>query len=124
MAGDTKNAPIKQAARFGVIAIGLAEMRAIAAELGSESSIVIQQKRDIPRGRNGHQDFRRALDLVFTGVLQAQLQAGNIAGIERCGERIAKDRGIQSLRGDEVKPAESVRHYQSQGNGAITEAGS
>jgi len=93
-----------------VIAIRLTEMRAITSKLCCKRSIVIQQERDISRGGDGHKDVCGARDLVFAGVLEAQLQAGDIAGIERRGQGIAKAQRIEPLRGDEVKPAGGIRH--------------
>jgi hypothetical protein len=65
LASYAKNTAREQPARFGVIAIGLAEMRAVAAKFNREQSIVIQQKRDVARSSNGHQDFGGARNVIF-----------------------------------------------------------
>jgi hypothetical protein len=117
VAGNAKNAPIKQPTCFGVIAIRLAEMRAITAKPYRKLRIVIQEKRNTPGRSDGHKDFCGALDLIFAGVLQAQLQASDIAGIERCGQGIAKRQRVKSLGGDKVKSAGSVRHIERQSLG-------
>ena len=69
-----------------MVAISLAEMRTITAKLCRKCRIVIQEKRNIPGRSDGHKDFRCTRDGVFSSVLKAQLQASDIAGIERSGQ--------------------------------------
>jgi hypothetical protein len=115
--GDAKDAPFEQPAPFGVVAIPLAKMRAIAAELCRKRCIIIQQKRHTPRCRDGHESIRGTRNFVFCRILQAQLQAGDIAGIKRSSQGIAKTKGIKPLRRDEIEPAGSVRHDERQSFG-------
>ena len=82
MAGDAKNAPFQQAPGIGMVAITLTKMRAITAKLGRKRRVIIQQKRHITGRRDGHEDIRGSGDVIFRGVLEAQLQAGDIARIQ------------------------------------------
>lgn len=110
MASDAENAPGEQPPCLGVVAISLPEMGAIAAKLDGKSSIVIQQKRYIPRSGDGHQGFRGARDVIIACVLETQLQASDIAGIKRCRKRIAKDQRVKPLGCNEIEPTGLVRH--------------
>lgn len=115
MASDAENAPSEWPTRLGMIAVSLAEMGAIAAKLDRERSIVIQQKRNIPRSGDGHQGFRGARNVIIVCVLEAQLQTSDIPGIERRREGIAKDQWVKPLRGDEIEPTGLFRHDEGPG---------
>ena len=117
MAGNAQDTPFEQPPRLRMVAIALAEMRAITAKLHRKCRIVIQEKRNIPGRSNGHQDFRCTRDGVFGGVLKAQLQASDIAGIECGGQGIPKGERIKPLRRDEIESAGSIRHDERQSLG-------
>ena len=108
MAGDAQNAAIQYTPRCGVVAITLAKMRAITAKFGGKRRVIVQKKRHIPCRRNGHEDFHGTRDFILGRVFQAQLQAGNIARIQRRGERHPKRLGIKPLWGNEIEPAWGV----------------
>jgi hypothetical protein len=110
MTGNAKDAPGEQPPCFGVVAVSLPEMGAIAAKLDGKRGIVIQQKRNIPRSGDGHKGFSGARNVIITCVLKAQLQASHIAGIKRRGQGIAKGQRVKPLGGDEIEPTGLFRH--------------
>lgn len=102
VAGDAKDTPLQKLARFGVITIGLPQMGAITAQLDGQRSIVIQQKRDIPCRRHGHQHLRRAGNLIRPRVFQAQLKAGHISGIQGSCQKVTKGPRVEPGGRDQV----------------------
>ena len=117
MAGNAQDTPFEQPPCLRMVAIALAEMRAITAKLYRKCRIVIQNKGNITSRRDGHEYFRGTSDVILSRALETQLQAGDIACIKRSSQGIAKTNGIKPLRRDEIEPAGSVRHDERQSFG-------
>jgi hypothetical protein len=83
-------------------------MHPVAAGLEGEIGPVIEQKGDAPPLGQRPQRVDRAADGIVVDILEAQLQAGDVAGIERGGELLGEARQIgKTRRGDQIKTAGS-----------------
>ena len=79
-------------------------MHAIGAKAPGEVRTVIQDEGNASVLRNPEKGSARLQDLVIADVLQAQLQAGDIAAAKRLAKCIAEAR-VELGRRDEVKTA-------------------
>jgi hypothetical protein len=80
-------------------------MDAIAAGLGGKVRAVVHQDGDVALLGDRPQDLGGAANFIVGGVFKPQLQAGDVARVERCGKGIAERRRIERRRRDQVKPA-------------------
>ena len=97
----------EQPPRLGIAGILLAEMDAVAAGGFGEIGAVVHQKGDVVLLRHRHQRIRGAADRIVGGFLQAKLQAGDIAGVERQGKPVGEIRR-QFWRGNEIEAAHAA----------------
>ncbi len=104
MAGHAQGQVAQDFARLLQRHVGLADMRAVAAELHREVGTVVEDERHVAALHDRAQLLHRAGDHIIGHVLQPQLQCGDIPGIECCGELRLEGLG-QHGRGDEVKAA-------------------
>jgi hypothetical protein len=79
-------------------------MHAIAIELGGKVRTIVHNERDIARLGNGLQNTGGVTDRVVVHILQAQLQASDIAARERRFEVLGELVGVEGGRRDQVKP--------------------
>ena len=87
MAGDADDrVGAEQRARLGVGRVLLPDMHAVAAGRERQIGPVVHQEGDAARLRDRPQHVGGAADRVVVDVLQPQLHAGDVAGIERRGQ--------------------------------------
>jgi hypothetical protein len=79
-------------------------MHPVAVEFGGEIGAIVHDERDIARLGDRLQDARGAADRGVVDVLEAKLQAGDIAARERLVEFLRKLVGVEGGRRDQVKP--------------------
>ena len=106
VAGDADDAVAQRLAGIGIGGILLADMDAVAAGLEGEVGAVVQQNGDAAPLRRRAQHVHHATQIVVGQVLQADLDTGDVAGIQgglprlHPLVRIFDDRG-----GDQVQAA-------------------
>src|SRR5260221_9374373 len=90
MAGDADDAiGTEQAARLIIGSILLPDMDAVAARLGGEIGPVVEQESDAAPLRYWQQNVAGAFDVVIRRVFQAELYAGDVAGVEGLRQGVA-----------------------------------
>src|SRR5580704_3910364 len=99
----------EEAARLGVGHILLADMDAVAIELGGEVGPIVHNEGDAALLRDRLQNAGGAADRVVLDLLQAQLQARNIAAGERFLQLPGKNVGVERGRRDQIKPGRRPR---------------
>jgi hypothetical protein len=119
-AGDADNAVRpQQAARLLVGCVLLADMHAVAIKFGGEIGAIVHDERDIAGLRDRLQDARGATDCVVLHILQAQLQAGDIAARERLVEFLRELVRVQGGRRDQIKPGRR-RRFDAENNSVLS----
>jgi hypothetical protein len=108
----------KQAARLFIGSVLFADMHPVAIQLGGEVGTVIHDERDIARLGDRLQDAGGAPYRVVANLLQAQLQAGNIAARERLVEFLRELVGVEGGRRDQVKPGRR-RRFDAEDNSVL-----
>src|SRR5260221_4731056 len=88
--------------RLRIGGVLLADMHAVAIELGGEVRAVVHDEGDAEILCDRLQDARRAPDRVVVDILEAQLQAGDIAAGKRLFELPGKTVGVKGRRRDQV----------------------
>jgi len=84
-------------------------MHPVAIELGGKVGTIIHDERDIARLGNRLQNAGGAADRVDVRILQAQLQAGDIAAGQGLVKFLRELVGIEGGRRDQVKPGRRRR---------------
>jgi hypothetical protein len=84
-------------------------MDAVAIELGGEIRAVVHDEGDAAILRDRLQDSRGLADRVVVDVLEAQLQAGDVAAGERFFELLGETVGVERGRRYQVKPCRRPR---------------
>jgi hypothetical protein len=84
-------------------------MDAVAIELGGEIGAVVHDEGDAAALCDRLQDAGGAPDRVVVDILEAQLQAGDVAAGERLFELIGETVGVERGRRDQVKPCRRPR---------------
>ena len=79
-------------------------MDAVAAGREREIGPVIHEEGDAAALRDGTEQLRRAANRVVVDILQAKLQAADIAGVERLFETLGESGRVERRRGDEIEP--------------------
>ena len=95
-------------ARVFVARVLLADVHAVAARRGGQVGPVVHDEGDAPVLRDRAQPVRRAADIVVADVLEAQLDAGDVAGIQRNRQRLHEGCGLDPGRRDQIEPAARV----------------
>ena len=105
MAGDAQGeAGAEQASGVRGGSVGLADMGAVAAGGRDQVGTVVQQEGDAAGLGDGAQRVDRATPMVVGGFLEAELDGGDVAGIERGGQGVGEGRAGGG-GGDEVEAA-------------------
>ena len=94
----------QQPARLGIGHVVLADMHPVASEFGGEVGAVVHDEGDAARLRDRLQDPGRAPHRVVVHILQAQLQAGDIAAGQRRRQFGREAVGVEGGRRDQVEP--------------------
>ena len=100
-----------QPARLRIGRVFLPHMAAVGSHFGGDIGPVIDDKRDLVRMRDRHQNVDRVTDRVIRRVLQAQLQAGNVTARQRRFKVTGKTRRLQHRRRDQIEPAACCTHH-------------
>jgi hypothetical protein len=79
-------------------------MHAVAVQFRREIGAVVHDEGDVARLRDRAQVIAGAADRVVVDVLQAELQAGDIAARERLVKFLRELVGVEGGRRDQVKP--------------------
>ena len=108
----------EQAARLLVGRVLLADMHPVAIEFGGEVGAIVHDERDIARLRDRLQDAGGAADRVVVHVLQAELQARDVAARERLVEFLRELVGVERGRRDQVKPGRR-RRFDAEDNSVL-----
>src|SRR5207249_1681641 len=106
LAGDAeRTAAAHQATRLPRRHVFLADVGAVAPAGRHEIGAIVQQELDAARLADGPERVDRALPHVVGGVLQPELDRGDVAGVERPGERVGEGVKVEGLGRDDVEPA-------------------
>ena len=84
-------------------------MHPVAIQLGGEIRTVVHDEGDAALLRDRLQNASGAADRAVLDVLQAQLQARNIAAGERLFEVLGKNVGVERGRRDQIEPGRRPR---------------
>jgi hypothetical protein len=71
----------------------------------ARSGAVVHQEGGVALLRDRPQRVGGAADGIVVGAFEAQLHAGDVAGIERLGQGIDERRRLERRRGDEIEAA-------------------
>jgi len=85
-------------------------VNAIASRLGGEVGAIVHQNRHAAGLGNRDQDLGHPPDLIIVDVLQADLQASHVVGIDGCGERLGEGRQFDARWRHEIEAAGGGRH--------------
>ena len=100
MAGDADNAAGQGGARRRIARIFLADMDAVAAQFGGKIWPVVQDEGRAMGLHHRAQDVHRAADLVIADMLEAELERGHIAALERFLQKGLKKFAAESFGGE------------------------
>src|SRR6516164_2051131 len=99
----------QQPPRLGIRHVLFPDMQAVAVELDGEIGAIIHDERNTAILRNRFQDPRSPTYRVVVDLLQAQLQASNVAAGERVFELLGKPVRVERGRRDQVEPCRRPR---------------
>ena len=88
----------KGVSRLVIGSILLANMNAVAAGLNRQIGSIVHDDRHTPGLRHRAQDIGRAADFVVVDILETDLQAGHVAGVDRRREIFGESGGIDFWR--------------------------
>ena len=104
MASDADDpAPSHRGACLGIGGVLLSDMDAVATGGEREVGTIVHQERHAALLRHRAQRVGGAADRVVIGRLEAKLDAGDVAGIERCRKAVGEGRRFEGGRRDEVE---------------------
>ena len=93
-------------------------MHTVAIELGGKVGTIVHDERNIARLSDRLQNAGGAADRVIVDILQAQLQAGDIAARERLVKFPRELVGVEGGRRDQVKPGRR-RRFDAEDNSIL-----
>src|ERR1019366_10413817 len=105
MARDADNPVWQSRAGLGITGILLADMHAVAAQLGGEVGAVIEDEGGAMRLHQRAQHIRGAADLVVAGLLEAQLEGGDVAARQRAFQHTGEILRRDARRRNQIKAA-------------------
>ena len=82
-------------------------------QLGGEVGAVVEDEGDVAGLRDRPQHVAGAPDRVVVRVLQPQLHAGDVAGVERRRQHQRKRRRVEARRRDQIEPAGRLRRHSA-----------
>ena len=92
-------------ARVLITGVLLADMDAVATGVAGKVGPVVHNQIDAALARHRQQNFGLAAHRIIVDILEPQLHAGDIAGIQRHRQRIAERRRIDARRRNQIKAA-------------------
>jgi hypothetical protein len=96
------------APRLGVGRVGLADMDAVGAARRGDVGPIVDDEGDVARLAGRTEQVAGVAQRLVVEILEAELNAGDVIGVERFRERVAEARRFDLGRRDEIEPAALV----------------